>query len=43
MTKLHDTSNLIALSPAERRRYERLALRLPVRFVYERAIQLLLH
>lgn len=37
MTKLHDTSNLIAPSLAERRRYERLPLRLPVRFIYERA------
>ena len=37
MTKLNDTGKLRALSLIERRKYERLPLRLPVRFINERA------
>ena len=36
MTKLTDTHKLRALSMIERRKYERLPLRLPVRFINER-------
>jgi hypothetical protein len=37
MTKLNDTPKLTALLLVERRRYERLPLRLPVRFINDRA------
>jgi hypothetical protein len=37
MTKLNRTPKLTALSLVERRKYERLPLRLPVRFLNERA------
>ena len=37
MTKLNDTNKLRALFLVERRKYERLPLRLPMRFINERA------